>query len=192
MILYLHGFRSSPRSTKARLMATHMQELGRAQEFVCPQLSASPKLAVAQAESIIQNYLAIASVQTLTLIGSSLGGLYATWLAEKYGCKAVMLNPCAKPPLDLQRYVGVSTVYGSDELFEFKAEYVDELKAFAVESITLPERYFLIAATCDEVLDWHEMVAHFASARQLVIEGSDHGISEFSQYLESVVAFCDA
>jgi predicted esterase YcpF (UPF0227 family) len=87
--------------------------------------------------------------------------------------------------------VGVTTAYHSDEVFEFKREYVDELRSYAVEAITQPQRYFLLAATGDEVLDWREMVAHYAGARQHVIQGSDHGIAEFADYMEQVLAFCD-
>jgi hypothetical protein len=188
MILYLHGFRSSPASFKARLMAAHMQQLGRADEFVCPQLPASPKLAIAMATRIIEQ----AGAQNVCLVGSSLGGYYATFLAEQFACKACLLNPAVKPPRELEKYVGVTTAFHSDEVFEFKAEYVDELRELAVEKITRPERYFLLAATGDEVLDYREMVAHYAAAKQHVIQGSDHGISEFSNYLEEVMAFCDA
>lgn len=188
MILYLHGFRSSPHSFKARLMAQRMQALGRAQEFFCPQLSASPALAIAQAEQIMAAY----DVADITLIGSSLGGYYATWLAEKYGCKAVLLNPAVQPPRELERYVGVTTYYHSEQRFEFKAEYVDELRALAVAAISAPQRYWLLAATGDEVLDWREMVAHYPGAQQVVIQGSDHGLGEFADYLDQVLAFCDA
>lgn len=186
MILYLHGFRSSPLSFKARLIAQRMQALGRSAEYRYPQLPASPRAAIALAAGIAGEV----APDQLTLIGSSLGGYYATWLAEHLGCRAVLLNPAIKPPLDLEKYVGVTTAYHSDEPFEFKREYVDELKAFAVEKITRPERYLLIAATGDELLDWREMVAHYPGAQQCVIEGSDHGISDFDQYLDRVLAFC--
>ncbi len=129
--------------------------------------------------------------QQLALIGSSLGGYYATYLAERLGCRAVLLNPAVEPPHDLEKYVGVSTAYHSDAPFEFKAEYLDELRALAVGRITEPQRYFLIAATGDEVLDWRQMVAHYPGARQCVIEGSDHGLSDFAPYLEPVLEFCD-
>ncbi|MDE2427719.1 MAG: alpha/beta fold hydrolase [Burkholderiales bacterium] len=188
MILYLHGFRSSPLSYKARLMTQHMQTLGRSAEFFCPDLSPSPKQAIAQAESLLSGH----DMRHVSIIGSSLGGYYATWLAEKYGCKAVLLNPAVKPPRELESYVGVTTYYHSDQVFEFKAEYVDELRALATPCITKPQRYFLIAATGDEVLDWREMVTHYAGAKQTVIEGSDHGIAEFADYLAPVLAFCDA
>ncbi|HZW13507.1 MAG TPA: YqiA/YcfP family alpha/beta fold hydrolase [Noviherbaspirillum sp.] len=186
MILYLHGFRSSPQSFKARLIAQRMQSLGLGGEYCCPQLPASPKEAIALA----RNIAAQVGPERLSLVGSSLGGYYATCLAEEIGCRAVLLNPAVKPPRDLEKYVGVTTAFHSDEPFEFKREYIDELKALAVDRIARPERYFLIAATGDEVLDWREMVAHYPGAHHCVIEGSDHGISEFEQYLDQVLAFC--
>lgn len=187
MILYLHGFRSSPHSYKARLIAERMQALGRNDEYLCPRLPASPREAVKLACELVSKYQA----NDVAVIGSSLGGYYATWIAERMGCRAVLLNPAVKPPRDLEKYVGVTTAYHSDEPFEFKHAYIEELKALAVDRITQPERYFLIAATGDEVLDWREMVAHYPGARHLVIQGSDHGISDFGQYVEQVLAFCD-
>ncbi|NBV15883.1 YqiA/YcfP family alpha/beta fold hydrolase [Janthinobacterium sp.] len=185
MILYLHGFRSSPLSMKSRLLAAQMQALGRADEWLCPQLPASPKLAIELALSLVNN----AAPADLTLIGSSLGGYYATWLAERLGCRAVLLNPAIVPLIDLEQHVGVTTEFHSDKPFEFKREYIDELGTFAVEKITEPQRYFLIAATGDEVLDYRDMLAHYQGARQIVIEGSDHGISEFADYVAPVLAF---
>lgn len=186
MILYLHGFRSSPLSYKARLIGERMQALGQGDAYVCPQLPASPRLAIEQAREIIGQ----TSPDAVALIGSSLGGYYATWLAEQTGCRAVLLNPAVKPPRDLERYVGVSTAFHSDEPFEFKQEYIAELQALAVSRITRPERYFLIAATGDEVLDWREMTAHYPQARQRIIEGSDHGLSDFAGHVDDVLAFC--
>lgn len=186
MIVYLHGFRSSPQSFKARLIGERLQALGLGDVYRCPQLPASPRAAIELAADIVAGV----PVEQLTLIGSSLGGYYATSLAERLGCRAVLLNPAIKPPRDLEKYVGVTTAYHSNERFEFRREYIGELEALAVERITRPERYFLIAATGDEVLDWHEMVAHYPGARQCVIEGSDHGLSDFAQYLDPVLAFC--
>ncbi|MET0963539.1 MAG: YqiA/YcfP family alpha/beta fold hydrolase [Noviherbaspirillum sp.] len=187
MILYLHGFRSSPHSFKARLLAERLRALGRADQYLCPQLPASPAAAIALAESLIASQPA----RQFTLIGSSLGGYYATWLAEQTGGRAVLLNPAVAAPQDLAKYVGVTTGWHSNEPFEFKAEYIDELRALAVPRISRPERYFLVAATGDEVLDWRDMTAHYAGARQLVIQGSDHGLSDFAQQIEAVLAFCD-
>ena len=186
MILYLHGFRSSPASFKARVVARKMKELGRAGELVCPQLPASPRQAMALALSLVDGVPA----DQLAIVGSSLGGYYATWLAERLGCRAVLLNPAIEPLKDLDDHVGVTTAWHSDQPFEFKREYIDELRALKVETITRPERYFLIAATGDEVLDYRDMVAHYAGARQHVIEGSDHAIPEFADYVDEVLAFC--
>ena len=186
MILYLHGFRSSPKSMKARVISERMAELGLSDQLVCPQLPASPKLAMELARSLIEGVPA----QELSIVGSSLGGYYATWLAERIGCRAVLLNPAIVPLRDLDKHVGVTTQFHSDEPFEFKRDYIDELRALAVDPITRPERYFLIAATGDEVLDYRDMVKHYAGARQHLIDGSDHAISEFPDYLDAVLAFC--
>lgn len=186
MILYLHGFRSSPKSMKARVISERMDELGLSDQLACPQLPASPKLAMELALSLIEGVPA----HELSIVGSSLGGYYATWLAERIGCRAVLLNPAIVPLQDLDKHVGVTTQFHSDEPFEFKREYIDELRALAVDPITRPERYFLIAATGDEVLDYRDMVKHYAGARQHVIDGSDHGIAEFPEYLDAVLAFC--
>lgn len=186
MILYLHGFRSSPQSMKSRLLAAQMQALGRLDEWCCPQLPASPKLAIELAQSLVAGVPA----QELVIIGSSLGGYYATWLAEQLGCRAVLLNPAIVPLLDLEQHVGVSTQFHSDEPFEFKRSYIEELRAYAVPQISAPQRYLLLAATGDEVLDYRTMVAHYQGASQIVIDGSDHGISEFATYLPQVLAFC--
>lgn len=186
MILYLHGFRSSPQSAKTSLLAAHMQALGRGDEYLCPQLPASPRAAV----DLVLDIASKVDPAELTLIGSSLGGYYATYVAEKLGCRAVLLNPAVFAARDLATQVGVKTQYHTNEPFEFKAAYIDELKALAVERITHPERYFLMAAKGDELLDSREMVAHFANARQHIIDGSDHGISDFAEYAGEVLAFC--
>ena len=186
MILYLHGFRSSPKSMKARVVGERMAALGLADQLICPQLPASPKEAMALALSLIDGIPA----QDLSIIGSSLGGYYATWLAERIGCRAVLVNPAIVPSLDLDRHVGVTTQFHSDEPFEFKRAYIDELRALDVSRITQPQRYFLLAATGDEVLDYRDMVAHYQGARQHVIDGSDHAVSEFPDYVDEVLAFC--
>lgn len=186
MILYLHGFRSSPRSFKARVVGDRMKAIGRANELICPQLPASPKEAMALVLTLVERYPA----EQLALIGSSLGGFYATWLAERLGCRAALLNPAVDPLTNLDKHVGVTTEYHSDKPFEFKREYIAELGELKVERITRPERYFLLAATGDEVLDYRDMVTRYAGAQQHVIDGSDHAISEFPQYVDEVLDFC--
>ncbi len=185
-ILYVHGFRSSPQSMKARLMAAHFAATKH--RFVCPQLPASPAAAMALACEFIEDRGDAA--RDWALIGSSLGGYYATWLAERYGCRAALLNPAVMAVEDLSGYVGELTMYHSGEPFEWRAEYLHELQALRVDQITRPERYLLLAATGDEVLDWKQMRDHYPGAKQHIIEGSDHAISEFVDYVDEVADFC--
>ena len=154
-------------------------------EWYCPQLLASPKESMA----LVMQHIDSTSADRIAVVGSSLGGYYANFLAEKYGCKAVVLNPAVWAPKELAPHVGMMTAYDSEEPFDFRPEYIDELKALQVQEITKPERYFLISAKGDELLDWQEMVAFYPKSKQLVIEGSDHGISDYALYLPEVIRF---
>ncbi|CAB3903856.1 YqiA/YcfP family alpha/beta fold hydrolase [Achromobacter sp. SIMBA_011] len=190
MILYLHGFRSSPISFKARLMADAMAARGLAGAWTCPQLPASPREAAELALGIAREQLTGApDPLALTVIGSSLGGFYATWLAETLGCKAVLLNPAVEAARDLATQVGEHRMYHSDAPFMFLPEYVEELAALHVGRITRPERYFLVAATGDEVLDWREMRDRYAGCRQRIVQGGDHGLSGFADWMPEVLEF---
>jgi hypothetical protein len=186
VILYLHGFRSSPASAKARMIGARMAALGRAAEYACPQLPPRPREAIDLALGLAGG----AAPAGLTVIGSSLGGFYATWLAERLGCRAVLLNPALRAHEKLRAHPGSQAPYhGDGEPFELTAADLGELASLHVPAISRPERYFLVAATGDEVLDWREMVAAFPGARHKVIEGGDHGLSDFAGYLDEVLAF---
>lgn len=186
MILYLHGFRSSPASRKAMLLRARLKARGLEADYVCPQLPACPRAAAEVALAAAQ----LEPPDRLAVIGSSLGGYYATWLAEKLGCRAVLLNPAITPYEDLKAYLGTQTVYFSTATIDMKPEYLDQLRALDTLTITRPERYFLIAATGDRLIDWRTMSAKYAGCRQRVIEGSDHELSDFAQYVDEVLAFC--
>lgn len=191
LIVYLHGFRSSPRSSKAVLTGEAVKALSSKDitfEWFCPQLLASPKMSI----EMVTRHIDESNVDRLVIIGSSLGGFYANYLAEKYACKAVVLNPAVRAARELAPQVGMLTAYDSDEPFDFRPEYIDELKALQIEKISSPSRYFLIAAKGDELLDWHEMVEFYSGANQLVLEGSDHGISEYRELLPKVLKFISA
>lgn len=190
MILYLHGFRSSPDSFKARLMAQAMAERGLSRAWACPQLPASPREAAALILQTARAQLAQPDGPgRLTVVGSSLGGYYATWLAQRLGCRAVLLNPAVHAARDLATQVGEHRMYHSDAPFVFRPEYVQELADMEVGELTRPERYFLVAATGDEVLDWREMRDRYAGCRQRIVEGSDHGLSDFARWLPEVLEF---
>jgi predicted esterase YcpF (UPF0227 family) len=186
LILYLHGFRSSPNSRKAQHLLALMRARGLAGDYLCPQLPASPRAAAEIALAAAQ----LEPNDKLAVIGSSLGGYYATWLAERVGCRAVLLNPAIRPYEDLRAHLGRQAVFYSDASIEMKPEYLDELLALEVPRVTRLERYFLIAATGDQLIDWRTMVARYPGCRQKVIEGSDHELSDFAQYAGEVLAFC--
>lgn len=101
----------------------------------------------------------------------------------------MLLNPAIDPAHDLQAHIGRQPVFFSDDEINFRAEYIEELRELHT-SVTRPERYFLIAATGDTVIDYRKMVAKYAGARQRLIEGSNHELSDFEQYVEEVLAFC--
>ena len=187
-VLYLHGFRSSPSSFKARRLREHFDRVAQSARFICPQLPPSPAQAIALARTVTTGI----APDALALVGSSLGGFYATALAEQLGCRAVLINPAVDPARDLARYIGEQQAWHSEDRFYFRPEYIEELKALDVAQLTRQERYLLLAATGDDVLDWREMCSRYQGAQQHVIEGSDHGLSDFDDYLQEVLAFCDA
>jgi predicted esterase YcpF (UPF0227 family) len=188
LVVYLHGFRSSPRSSKAVMTGEAIRSLSSQSnpiEWYCPQLLASPK----QSMDLVNKHIKESKADQIIVIGSSLGGFYANYLAEQYSCKAVVLNPAVRAARELAPHVGMLNAYDSDEPFDFRPEYIDELKALQVEGITNPNRYFLLAAKGDELLDWEEMSAFYPGAHQLILEGSDHGIADYSDHLPAVLKF---
>jgi predicted esterase YcpF (UPF0227 family) len=190
LVVYLHGFRSSPNSTKAVMTGEAVRALSSADhsyEWFCPQLLASPKASL----EMVTKHINQAKFDRIVIIGSSLGGFYTNYLAKKYQCKGITLNPAVYAARELEPHVGMMTAYDSEEPFDFKAEYIDELRALQVDPITDPKRYFLIAAKGDELLDWKEMAAFYPGAKQLILEGSDHGISDYANHLPAVIDFIE-
>jgi uncharacterized protein len=188
LVVYLHGFRSSPRSSKAVLTEEAIKALSTSSNpinWYCPQLLASPK----ESMNMVIEQINTSKHDRLVVIGSSLGGFYTNYLAERFGCKAVALNPAVRAPKELVPHVGMLTSYDTNEPYDFRPEYIDELKALQVQTISNPSRYFLMAAKGDELLDWQEMVDFYRGAEQLVLEGGDHGISDYPDHLPKVLNF---
>ena len=187
MIIYLHGFRSAPASIKAQALKARMSERGLADRFWCGQLPVSPRAAIALAEAEIAR--ARAAGLDPTVVGSSLGGYYATWLAERHGLRAVLVNPAVVAPLELGAYVGTQDNMYTGERFEFTHGHIDEQRALEVATNTRPERLWQMVETGDEVLDYRHAVEKYAGARQTVLEGGDHGFSRWGDYLDEVIAY---
>lgn len=185
-LLYLHGFRSSPQSAKARLMAQHMAARHPAVHWWCPQLPPSPHAAMAMVMDGIQHW----PHTSMAVVGSSLGGFYATTVAERTGCQAVLLNPAVNPARDLAKYIGEQTSWHDpDEHFFFQAEYVQELIDLHCGALSDPRRYWALIAKGDEVLDWREMQARYAQSRVRLLDGGDHALGDFALYIPEIMAF---
>jgi predicted esterase YcpF (UPF0227 family) len=185
MILYLHGFLSSPLSGKARQLQAALAALDRADEFLCPPLPVSPRGAAEVALALAQ----LEDPARLCVVGSSLGGYYATWLAERVACRVVLLNPAIRPYQHLFTEPGWRTDYAGQKV-EIRAEYADELRALEVAALTGRDRYLLLAATGDAIIDYRDMVERYAGCRTRLIQGSDHALSDFPAYLPEVLDFC--
>jgi hypothetical protein len=185
-LLYLHGFRSSPQSTKARQVAAWMHAHRPDLVWSCPQLPPSPRDAMQDLAARVAAWPAATSA----VIGSSLGGFYASWIAERFGWRAVLLNPAVCPARDLAAHIGEQpSWHDPQQRFFFRPEYVEELRALDAGPITRPERYFAIVAKGDELLDWREMVARYPGARIKLLEGSDHALSDFGEHFADVLGF---
>lgn len=189
-LLYLHGFRSSPQSMKARKVAERVARDHPAVTWRCPQLPPSPR----EAMILIQDATAAWPTDRMAVVGSSLGGFYASALAAERGCRVALVNPAVDPARDLARYIGEQTQWHDpSESFYFQPRYIDELNEIRDttrqhEAITRPDTFVLIAKG-DEVLDWREMAARYPHAQLRLLEGSDHAISDFDDHIDALFSF---
>jgi predicted esterase YcpF (UPF0227 family) len=184
MILYLHGFNSSPQSHKARVMEDCLATLGLAGQCACPALPTHAGEAIAAAEAIVSRHPG----ERWCFVGSSLGGFYATYLAEKYDARAVLLNPAVDPHVGLRAYLGAQKNLHTGEPYQLTEEHLRAWEALVVARVT-PGRYLLIVETGDEVLDYRRAVARYQGADQIVIPGGDHSLQTFAQHVPRILAF---
>lgn len=181
--MYLHGFISAPASRKAVMLGDYIQGCVDGLAYAVPALHHRPAQAMAQVYDACK---AIAPGD-LTLVGSSLGGFYATVAAEKLGCRAALLNPAVHPHRHFAKYLGPQENMYTGERFELTRDHVNELHAMDVPAITRPSRYWLFVETGDEVLDYREAVAYYAGALQDVVQGGDHSLSGFPERIPDLV-----
>ena len=187
LLIYIHGFNSSALSFKAGLLRDHMTRLGFAQYYACPELSDRPAQAMVQLEALIAPH----DLRSVTLVGSSLGGFYATSLVERFGARAVLVNPAVRPYELLAAYLGPQKNLYTGASYELTPQHIDELLALEVGAVT-PSRYLLITATGDEVLDYRAGVERYAGCEQSIVHGSDHGMGDFAAFLDRVISFWQA
>ena len=187
-LLYLHGFRSSPQSAKARQMAERVAREHPGVTWWCPQLPPSPAAAMALVMDGIRNW----PHDRAAVVGSSLGGFYARWMHAQLGCRVALLNPAIQPARDLAKYIGEQTTWQNpEERFFFEPGFVAELQT-QQDAITLPLRdAFALIAMGDEVLDWREMVGGCVGAHIKLLTGSDHAISDFDAHIGELLQWLD-
>ena len=187
-IVYLHGFNSSPQSVKGRAIARVAATLPDPPRFHLPALAHQP----AQAMRDVCAWIDSATVErgNLALVGSSLGGYYATWLAERYDARAVVINPAIRPADDLRPFLGRQRNLHTGVEYDVTPAHLAEFAALEVARITRPERYFLLVRTGDELLDWRVASAYYAGAFQYVGGGGNHGWEDFDDEIASVLRFC--
>ncbi len=187
-IVYLHGFRSSPASAKAQHLQRVVDAMPAANRpaLHVPTLTDRPAVAIANVADWVTQH---ADPANLTFIGSSLGGYYATHLAERFGARAALINPTTRPYDDLAEWRGVQTNLYTGEAFEVTDAHFAELRALAVPRITRPERYFLLVETGDEVLDYRLAVAFYGGAWQYVRGGGDHSFQDFAAQVPAILRF---
>lgn len=185
-LLYLHGFRSSPQSTKARMVAAKVASEHPGVHWWCPQLPPSPRAAMA----MVMEGISAWPRDRMGVIGSSLGGFYATHVAHQTGCPSVLLNPAVFPARDLARHVGEhASWHDPAERFHFEPAFVDELRALEHTGSPGRQDTFAVIAKGDEVLDWREMTARYAQGRIKLLEGGDHALSDFQDHIDEVLRF---
>ena len=157
-------------------------------DYVVPEMHHRPARAVVQAQAACQ---AVAPDE-LTLVGSSLGGFYATVIAERLGCRAALLNPAVRPATHFHRYLGPQRNLYTGEEFVLTEDHVNELAALQPAAITRPERYWLFVETADEVLDYREAVDFYAGALHTVVRGGDHTLVSFPEHVAGLVAWAQS
>lgn len=183
-IIYLHGFNSAPQSRKAQVLKGYLGERGLADRFVCPALPHRPAAAMALLEREIERH----RVAAVTLVGSSLGGYYATYLAQRHRLRAVLINPAVRPQRDLAHYLGLQHNLYTGEEYMLTPDHIDEWRQLEA-AVTDPERYLLLVETGDEALDYREAVRKYAGARQVIVEGGDHALQSFPEHLPLILDF---
>ncbi|KAA0015366.1 alpha/beta fold hydrolase [Salinicola corii] len=188
-LLYLHGFNSSSASPKARLVKAACGALARHEErrLACltPDLSHRPDLALQQAEAALE----VLGCEDTLLVGSSMGGFLATLLAERYGLRAVLINPAVQPARFVGDYLGQTLVNdASGECFTIDNSYFDQLTALQWERIVHPTRYLLLLGSDDETLDCRDALRAYAGSRTLIHPGGDHGFDVLHEYLPALFA----
>ncbi len=184
MYLYIHGFLSSSQSSKAQQFKNWLEEQGRIDEWVCPDLPVNPE----EAMQILVDYIESAKTP-VKLVGSSLGGFYATVLSERYNIKAIVINPAVHAGLILKYRIGTHKMWHSNETVEFTQTHVDTLNAMDLPIIQHPDNLLVLLEKGDEVLDYRWAESFYSDCNQFIFNGGNHSFTRLEQLFEFIDRF---
>ncbi len=182
-LIYIHGFNSSPASHKARELLAAATRLGLAGQLRVPALHHDPRRAIDQLQALL------AEAACPVLVGSSLGGYYATFLAERHGLKALLINPAVRVQRYFERYLGAQRNFYSGECWELTAEHVAALAALEVPPPRDPARFVVWLQTGDETLDYRDAADYYRHCTVQIEDGGDHGYQGFAARIPELLAF---
>ena len=186
-ILYLHGFNSSPQSHKASVLHDYMKRLGLDECLVIPAIPTVPDEAIELLQHCADD---LCKEDELAVAGSSLGGFYATWLAEKYSCPAVLINPAVKPHVLLKKYLGENRNYYTDHSWVLDESHIEQFRRLIIDDISEPQRYLLMLQTGDQTLDYREAMMKYEACPSIIEQGGSHEFSDFEKHLDKILSFC--
>jgi len=184
MLVYLHGFNSSPGSHKSQVLKRYLEERDLGDQYCCPELPHRPVRAIAVIEAAIAKH----PRKPVTLIGSSLGGFYSTYLAERHDLRAILINPAVYPHEGLRAYLGVQRNLHTQQQYELTEKHLHQWEKLYMPSIH-PQRYLLLVESGDEVLDYREAVEKYRGSRQVVVKGGDHSFKSFHEHIPMILDF---
>lgn len=183
-LIYIHGFNSSSASFKAQMLREHFARRGAEERFHVPDLPMEPRMAMGLLESTL------AAAGPAAVVGSSLGGFYATWLAEHHDLRAVLINPVVRPHRLLAEYTGELHNYHSGEPAQFHAEWAEQLRHYAVDPLTCTQNILALVQTGDETLDWRDAADYYADCSFYRGLGGSHGFDDFDAFIPLLLRFC--
>ncbi|MBB6520705.1 YqiA/YcfP family alpha/beta fold hydrolase [Pseudoteredinibacter isoporae] len=187
-LLYIHGFLSSPNSFKALQVKDWLQQHRPDIEYHCPFLTVYPDQVQAELDALVADVQSRG--QDLYLMGSSMGGFWSTYLAERYDLPALLINPAVRPSMLMPEYIGKPLKnYHTEDRYTLAAEHIEQLKALLSEHITRPENYWVLLQTEDETLDYRQAEALYQDARLTIEDGGDHAFQGFERFIEPGIEF---
>ncbi|MES2205099.1 MAG: YqiA/YcfP family alpha/beta fold hydrolase [Pseudomonadota bacterium] len=186
-IIYLHGFNSSGNATKSQILRAAVEEYAPQIEYYSPTLIHNPEKAMSELQAILD----VQSQQfQFCFVGSSLGGFFAIYLANRYAdAKAVLINPAINPWETMHHYYGHYENEATGEKFEVTENFVSSLQNFGVDKIKHPERFLLLLQTDDNVIDYRVALNAFPNSPHLIRTGGGHTFTDFQEVIPEILRF---